>query len=159
MNMSKIPCKQIRARLMAMLNDGPETIVPALRTKVLEAHVKLTPDMPGEAVGPVCKILKNDAVELAYAFGRDDLASELGHIVDTLERTRRDCTDTDGSRVSEIYIDFVRGTGTISCEDCSAADVADALTTVARALQAVGETPSYIGFDEGKICAGDAKEG
>lgn len=58
------------------------------------------------------------------------------------------------SPVSEIDIDFDDGEISGSCEGCTGIEVAEALERVARRLRAMGDTPSYIGFDEGKLCSG-----
>lgn len=65
------------------------------------------------------------------------------------------CTCRPPRVVGEIYLDFADGEVSGSIEGCNAAEVADALMTIVKALGRMDETPSYVDYDEGKISVGN----
>lgn len=56
--------------------------------------------------------------------------------------------------MNEVYINFNTGEISGDCSGCNAAEVADALVTIAEALRLMDDTPGYVDYDEGKISAG-----
>lgn len=142
----------IRQRLLAVLNVQPEAIVPVVAKKIVEASAWILPDMSINAIEEVVEDLRSVA-DLAEWFGCSDISADLNCIARELEA---ESVEPNGSKVGEVYIDFRDGEISGNCDGCSAADVADALMTVAEALRMMDETPDYIGFDEGKISVGQA---
>jgi len=56
--------------------------------------------------------------------------------------------------MNELFINFATGDIDGNCSGCNAAQVADALMTIAAALQVMDDTPNYIDYDEGKVFLG-----
>jgi hypothetical protein len=145
----------INQSLLAVLDYQPDTIVPALARDVVSVSGWL---VPGMSDGPIDIAMKAvlDLSAMAGKYGRPDIALDLGAVAELLRAELSENTRPNGSKVGEIYIDFATGTGSITCDGCSAADMADALITVAGELRMLGETPDYFGFDEGKMSVGQA---
>jgi hypothetical protein len=159
--MSNDPFTPIRLRLLAVLDNRPYAIVPILAEGVVALSARIRPEMSEDRIDSVAGDLQN-LTNMAEEYGRIDIANELDAVEDLLRADFSDFSEfsqpveSNGSRVGEIYIDFAGGTGSITCDGCNAADVAEALITVAENLRMMDETPDYIGFDEGKISVGQA---
>jgi hypothetical protein len=132
----------IRLELTAALSDEPATIVPCVRTSVLELRDRITDDMSDADMVSAIHTLVGIADEAAE-YGRSDLADRL----DATEQWLRDIRNAP-AKPNEFRLSLNFRDGSISggCADCNTAEVAEALGAIVSELQRMGHTPACIAF-------------
>lgn len=143
------PFTPIKQRLLDVLANQPDTIVPALAKKIVVASAWILPDMSVNAIEEVIVDL-TDLADMATEYGRPDIDDELEEITEALRAELPELPDLPEATGCEVYINFPSGAISGDCFSCNAAEVADALIAVAEALRHCDETPELAGFADNK---------
>ncbi len=89
--MSNDPFTLIRLRLLAVLDNRPDTIVPSVAKGVVSISAWILPDMSENGIDVVMAGLQGLSGE-AEGYGRIDIADELDDIEESLRAELPDCT-------------------------------------------------------------------
>lgn len=141
------PFTPIRRRLLAVLDNRPDAIVPALAKRIVAASGWILPDMSVNAIEEVMVDLMALS-DTAAEYGRPDITDELMDIEDSLCAELPQRTSPAKPNNCRIGINFHSGSIGGGCSGCTAADVADALSAIVAELQMMDTTPDYIAYTD-----------
>lgn len=146
------PFTPIRQRLLAVLANCPDTIVPVVAKDVVTISAYIVPDMSVTAIEEAIVDL-TDLSKCAESYGRFDIADELDDIGCLLRNELPSRVVEDEPKDSVFYISFACGTITGNYAGHTVAEVSDSLLSIVAALQLMDDTPDHTTFKGGVACA------
>lgn len=141
----------IRLRLLSILNDESDMIVPYVRTNVLELREQLEEGMSDAELAAAIHSLTNVA-DAAATYGRDDIADKLEAVGDDLRDLRSGPVKPNEPKEPVFFISFHSGTITGNYIGHTPAEVSDALMAIIAEMQRLDDTPDHTIFNGGVIC-------